>query len=829
MKKSKILALLLSIVMTTTGLFSMTACSKLTGGKGATKKKVVTIEEGSTWFNADRVVVSNDYQKQYNLDYCYSDVSKIVEEGIISYYSGSYKSDVSYEEMEDWTTEQYAEYYKNLNFGMLQCISYDGDIIWEKDISQTFYTDDVAYCYIQGITEISDELYVSVYSYNSDYSEDSNSLYKIDKATGDVDLTPVEAGGEAEIPDINDSECNYERTIEAGKYKVYAFYGWAESGAYYKLAVQGKDGKLTVINTKDSLTGLEVYDVSDGAMINDSELLLFASTSQNSDFLTLNLDTMKLSVYERPEALNDISAYDMMSLDGKFYVRNTKGISEVDFEAGTLTEIFAFSDCNINLYEINSMSPVIINDDEIILYGTVWSGGYTSSGSSTVIYKITKADSNPNVGKILLTATNLTYLDESVANAIYAFNNNNDEFYISYNEDYTINYNDIDYSASEESYQSQLLSKTAELSNQLAMDMMNGDGPDIILNASSMQELNNSDYLVDLSDYIKDMSNDDYFMNIIEAAKVDDKLYQLPLSFYFEALYGPSGLSESGTGFTFDEYDNIVDKYCNGNDPVNERYGRLSLFQLLVANTSSPIVNSKGKVNLNSDEFRAICEYCASYPELSYNEANSDEFGGSMLYDTYEEANVSYDTGDIKMIYVSSAYNVVETVLADKKASEKTFYGYPSYDGKGPSASIETSVAIAASCANSDGAWQFVEMLTSKDSLSLQYSLTISREAFNDSIAQQIESHNKEVEQYSQWYSQAEMEMYGLSSEPASADDMNLIIDAIEAITTVSGVDSQMLQIVTEEIQPYFAEQKSLEDVLLIMEDKCQTVVDERA
>ena len=39
------------------------------------------------------------------------------------------------------------------------------------------------------------------------------------------------------------------------------------------------------------------------------------------------------------------------------------------------------------------------------------------------------------------------------------------------------------------------------MSNQLAMDIINGEGPDIIMNAGMLGQLNNSSYLVDLSVY----------------------------------------------------------------------------------------------------------------------------------------------------------------------------------------------------------------------------------------------------------------------------------------------------------------------------------------
>ena len=829
MKKRKILSLILSMVMATTGLFTVAGCSKLTGGKGAVKKKVVTIEENTPWFNSTRCVVEKDYAKEYGLEYCYSYGDPFFcDEGVLIYYDG-FNID-TWEENDYMTKEdsEIAAHALELQFGRLDCYDLEGNVVWSVDTSSTFASNEPGkYSYVNGIVKKDNECYIRVEKYDDSTFTSESLYYKVDTSNGNIDETPVKDDGLGDIPDIGDSNTSYERTFSQGKTAVHTFYGWNETGdPFYKFAIVDASGKTTVVDSRDFLTGLAVYDVSGGAFLSDTEVIMFASTSSSVGMLSLDLEKKELSVYDAPEGLEGINSYDLVELDNEFYVRNTEGISKVDFINGTKEEIFSFSDCNINLFEVNNLSIGKITDDEILLSGQVWD--QYGSGSKQVIYSITKADSNPNAGKILLSASNLSWLDESTAAAIYEFNNTNEKYFISYDENYTVDYNQIDFSASEEDYNAQIMDQEVELSKQLAMDLMNGEGPDILLNAASMQELNNPDYLVDLSDYIKDMSNEDYFMNIVDAAKQDDKLYQLPLTFYIEALYGPSGLGESGVGFTFDEYDTIVDEHCNGNDPLNLNYGRLDVFRTLIANIGTPIVDSKGKVNLNSDEFKAICEYCAQYPEKSYYDDN-EEFMGSVSYYGPGGGSMDYDSGDIQLMYVGSSYTILNSVLSDKDNANKSFYGYPSFDGKGPSATIDGSVAIAASCANSDGAWEFIETLLDDECLGKSYSLTISRAAFENSIISGVEEFNKSIDDNKRWMSEAEMQMYGLPTEYANIDDLDTVIAAFESINSVDGIDTEMLQIISEEIQPYFAEQKSLEDVLLIMEDKCQTVVDERA
>ena len=63
---------------------------------------------------------------------------------------------------------------------------------------------------------------------------------------------------------------------------------------------------------------------------------------------------------------------------------------------------------------------------------------------------------------------------------------------------------------------------------------MAGEGPDILFDAGSLSQLNNDDYLLDLS---KEIDPSGLFGNIIEASKTDGKLYQIPLSFGIKGIF----------------------------------------------------------------------------------------------------------------------------------------------------------------------------------------------------------------------------------------------------------------------------------------------------
>lgn len=824
MNKKKILSVILSAAMMTTSMFSIAGCSKTLSRKKATKNAVVKVDENSEWFNSQRTSISTDYESKYDLDWGYiSGEPCITDDGILVYADGTRKSDIPEDVIYEMDEEEYNQYYLEHHFTQLEYYDFDGDLVWSVDTRD--YINEVpenASLWLSSPVYVDGKYYIEGYlsKETKDGWTDDNVRYEVNLADGSINPNPILADGGAEMEEyIGDAWLESTYYISGCNIGCYYDYDTTIEKAYYIISVKDSSGKETQIDTREAFPDREVYDVSGIVPIDENSAFVFLSTSTSSEIYSIDLNSMKLTEYEMPEGLEDIYYYDMTQIDGKFYSRDSVGIYEIDFVNGTKTQLFSFSDCNINLYEVYSLSIGNISDDNLLLYGTV----YKENGSEIIVYKLTKADKNPNAGKIILTVSNLDgYMNAALGMAIYNFNNENEKYFISYNEDYAIDYSDVDFSGSEEEYGTQILNKQTDLSKQLAIDLMNGEGPDILINASSMQQINTDEYLVDLSSYMKDVNSDDYFMNIIDATKINDKLYQLPLTFSIYSLSGPKGLSENGIGFTFDEYADIVDDECNGNDPLTISYGRLSLFASLLSQMSSPIIDSKGNVKLDNDEFRALCEYCKNMPEGSYYESNPETFGGSMYY--YEEV----DTGALSLAYLGSAWEMIDNCLKNTEGKGIAFYGFPSYEGHGPVAQIQNSVAISASCANCDGAWEFISELMNDEVLENYWEFTISRSVFDSELSDQIERYNKEVADFQKWYSEAEAMMYGLPYKTVNTDDIKPALEIIEAITAVDTIDIQMLQIITEEIQPYFADQKSLDDVLMIMEDKCQTVIDER-
>jgi ABC-type glycerol-3-phosphate transport system substrate-binding protein len=158
--------------------------------------------------------------------------------------------------------------------------------------------------------------------------------------------------------------------------------------------------------------------------------------------------------------------------------------------------------------------------------------------------------------------------------------------------------------------------------------------------------------------------------------------------------------------------------------------------------------------------------------------------------------------------------------------------GIPSIDGRGPLASVGCSVAVSSQSPEQDGCLRFVETLLSpeiQEYYAYDTGYTPVNEAAFDSIAEQfVNDYNARMAVYETSVSPAELSMMNIDTARIETD----VIDSYKAmIGTISGVESTDVavdMIIREEIPAYFFGQKTIDEVIPVLEDRVQTFLDER-
>ena len=550
---------------------------------------------------------------------------------------------------------------------------------------------------------------------------------------------------------------------------------------------------------------------------------LFTTGDYVLKYYEINLETGQVT-----QAANDYSwiaddLYNATYVKGTGYVIcDMEGLKKIDFKNKKKEEIFSFDCCNINRSEAFNMKFLAMTDNAIYLSGLTsvpLQTLYSPSLESQNLYILTKERVNPHAGKTVLHATMLTFYDYPICEAVSIFNDSNNGYFIKLDNNYSplqkvfsgeLSFLDDDYS---EQYDK----LSAEMSYQLAIDLMNGEGPDIILDAADITHLNNGNYLMDLK---KEIKTDGLFENIIKASESDGKLYQFPLSVSITGIaVSKKDVAADQYGFSFDQYKELVSGPCNGKDPISLYAEQTDYFRRCLITVKDSYYKD-GKVNFDTPEFRALAEYTQENVSVK-KQPGADEFFLKTIQNSRRK--VMYEVG----ISMPQLVRYLPDSISDIK-----ILGLPSYDGRGPSMTVMTSMGISATTNEKKACVDFLKLLLSEELQECiglyQESTPVRKTAYEATALQAIEKNNSVYDRYKDVYLKDTLVDLGI---PFCKIDNKVVKDYEEMLNScsvISEADPAITIIVTEEMPAYFTGQKSLDDVIKIINDRAQTYVNER-
>ena len=609
------------------------------------------------------------------------------------------------------------------------------------------------------------------------------------------------------------------RRYKVGEYEIETLMSWPETGrSYCTLEINDPDGNTSEIEIKDFDKNVYVYAVLE---ISDTKAVLPASIANKTVYYELDLPTAGLSEgSEKDYEWLDSVYYSraVAGTDGMVYYNTGHGIFRLDAANKRAEEVLLFNWCDLNKGLIENFNLVECSEDRFVLFGTydetnVYDG---KKGDTANLIEITKAGKNPHAGKTVLELYDRFGVDKYTGEAIRTFNQSNGKYYIEitdrykYSDFYDGNFDDNNDDVAALSG----INGRAKLSSKLAIDIMNGEGPDILMNVSDLEQLNNPESLADLSPYVKDFSSDRYFTNIVEGSKTDGVLYQLPISFGVEGILAKTkDVSSYGNGFTFDEYTRFVDEAANGKDPII--YGQAVYFAMLFSGMSDKFI-SNGKVDLSGPEFKALADYIKDNVReegISWNAW----YQSTMSDGPQPNAFLAWGDG---VDGIADYYS--EGMMIATSGKGVSLLGIPSVDGRGPRFAPTCSVAVSAKTVDKKACGEFIKILLSDEiqtKIALNDHFVISREAFEKAGLVAIEYFNNGG---------------GTSTgsrvrSDFTTEDIDFIENMILGCSEIKNEDSDISIILIEEMPPYFLGQKDLDSVIKIAEDRIQKVLDERA
>ena len=618
----------------------------------------------------------------------------------------------------------------------------------------------------------------------------------------------------------------FDDSYNIGDYRVDVICDQRSTYIFYKLRVFSANENLNEVEVK--VSGKNIYDIPIIILLDNTTLLIPIAMEREYKFFKLNLCNYELTEVNGKDYewfdVDKIRYSSFSDNNGKIYYTTDNGISVIDMNNKSEEHFFNYSQCDVNSKYLKHLEITECSDNKIILCGRYNSSSIFESDfvSNFVIAEFTKADKNPHAGKqILELYTPDGEVDETISDAIIKYNDTNDNYFIELSDRYSRR-DYLDYSGvrSLDDYDSANYSANEKLSNDLAMDLMNDEGPDILLNTSNLGQLNNANYLVDLSPYLTNLDSDKSFMNIIDGAKTDGKLYQFPISFTIEGIQtDPEYAGKTGIGFTTDEYKEFLYGTLNGKDII-ESGQALYFIKLFNGMSDRFIVN--GKVDLTCSEFEDIAGYVRDNVKQD-----------SLSWDNISDENIEpidFTTKGNKIAYFCNCPGISGYLVKRAQIKNGTaILGIPSSDGCGPMFGTDISVAISTHAVNIDACVEFVRILLSDDvqnELVMSDKFVLNRDAFKKGCNAAIEYFN--TEEGSQNMFDYAAGTYVTSHMKFTSEDIDNLESVIMSCSKMDSADSAINAILIEEMPAYFLGQKDIDSVVVIIQDRAQKVLDER-
>lgn len=341
---------------------------------------------------------------------------------------------------------------------------------------------------------------------------------------------------------------------------------------------------------------------------------------------------------------------------------------------------------------------------------------------------------------------------------------------------------------------------------KLMADMVAGNIPDIydfsltaIDSIPSSAQFARRGLLEDLYPYIDndpELSREDFIPGVIHSLEINGGLYEVVPAFSLVTTFAASSAVGPREGWTYANFNAIIENSDRFDSVFDKHHDRMWLLGNIVDASGNKLVNwSAGECYFTSDYFQSLLETMKAMPETGM------EMETPLLADEVAES-----TG---LLYYINA-NDVWMASTGPQAFQQD-YCFPGLPEVGSAIYPLCSYGISAYSPNKDLCWQFLRQFLTKE-YQLKFFITPRLDGLRAQISNTWEGFG-EIRQY---------HPYGLEA-------MNALADIIINVDTVVRHDPQIWQIVYSEAGAYFADQRSLEDTMNLIQSRVSIYMAEQA
>ena len=563
-----------------------------------------------------------------------------------------------------------------------------------------------------------------------------------------------------------------------------------------KVFVVDLDGNILKEISDDNFIG-NMYRMSDGFIYGYCMELI--PTESDTQFLRRIDVEEQIMRKDSAISLSDtMNPYMLSVVDGCLYSSGTSGVMTYDLSSRQFAEVLDWGRSGQKMADNGFFR--ILAKDVILAY-------YSSSDREKIaLIKSIPVENAPGV--ITIGAVNtmgiqdvtlmIERLNERDEGAVYVFKD--------YSE-LAETKNDADYDGD----------RFEAAIRRLNMDILSGEGPDILMDSESLplDGYERQGLFLDVSGLLEPemYGADKYYEEVLFSGRnADGAVFRVPVSFSVAGMSVPRHVApENTSGWTFEEFDEWCKEVGSEGNPayISQEESLHYIIGNLVRLDSSPFIDRQnGKVDFRNQAFRDILAFAEKYPILS--------------------RDVDYEKAVARDMYYSSLSGYCTTVPSPPNTLV-SLLGYPSENRNAPTVSLNYTLSILRGCSDAELAWKVIEFMLSEElqsELLLQESscIPVNRTALERHIEKTLNGDSEMLENvYRNYWYYRDGEII-LPTE----DEARAFLEIVESAKYYPTIPNQVSYIIVEEVQPYFAGQKSAEMVAEIIGSRVRTWLNEQ-
>jgi ABC-type glycerol-3-phosphate transport system substrate-binding protein len=487
------------------------------------------------------------------------------------------------------------------------------------------------------------------------------------------------------------------------------------------------------------------------------------------------------SVLNNPEVvIKDL----IISDTGIYYISTDEGVYSVDRDFRDLTLVYKWD--NIDAISSGTIKLVTTENGDFLAYF-----GSNIIGLSEIA-DIQICDTHQDKQRQEIIFVTGDSLNESIIKVVKRYNRSQN--------DYTVKV--VCCSEPDDGLRAQRLLAGTEYADLIMLDYFD-----------SYQQYASSGIFEDLYPYIDSdprLSREDYSKEMLDSYTYDDKLVSIPYTFLLKTIVARNDEIGNTGGFSIHDMEKEYRLYSE-NDYIP--YGRAFTMRLMLAlNATHYYDTESGMCDFDNDEFKSILELLKNIPET-----------GPSFQDPEDQAK-AFNNGCLAYAYVpiSSIYEL-QTYLY--QFHDATLVGYPNDMGIYAyqcDSSISEKIAISALSKHKEGAWDFLAYY-----LSSEYPDDVLYWTFPSRLSEidrALEIQNEKVKEMSLYNDNFNAE--SVKYHEATSGEIAMIRQMIDNIET-DDLTTELFSIIYEEASPYWAGDKTMDEVIKVIQSRASLMMAE--